>query len=292
MLTACSGDDCTLSGYYRIPERLYEAAKLVGPEEGVDAQLGRYIDEYRYGVPVGVLADDRAAGRVYVSAHPPLRRLPGALSLLEGIEQVDEVRATLFRRMRVLGPELYRIRDGNILRPISLRGGHAYNLQVFSASAWTLADEKEAREAQRRGWRRAEVDQIARAAMEDLEFAHAHGVVVQDLRPQSIMLAREQADPWTSGIMDLNSATTPDSDYAQWASPHDQYGAPEVCSFGDEAVGPWSDLYALAAVLRSLMGDLSKPERAFFEHAMAEDASERFQCVSEFRDGWISTIVA
>jgi hypothetical protein len=254
--------------------------------------LGFFIDEYQYGVPVGILADDRAAGRVYVSAHPPLRRLPGAWTLLEGIEQVDEARATLFRRMKQLGPELYRIRDGNILRPISISGGHAYNLRAFSASAWTLADENEARAARRRGWRRAEVGQIARAAMDDLEFAHAHGVIVQDLRPQVIILAREQAAPWTPGIMDLNSATTPDSDYAQWASGHDEYGAPEVRSFGHEAVGASSDLYALAAVLQSLIDDLSKPERAFFEHAMANDASDRFQCVSEFRDGWTSTFVA
>jgi hypothetical protein len=291
-LTVCNGEDCRSSERHHIPASLYEAAKLAGPEEDVDARLGHYIDEYRYGVLVGVLADDRAAGRVYLSAHPPLRRLPGAWRLLEGIEQVDEARATLFRRMRELGPGLYRIRDGNILRPISMSGGHAYNLRAFSASAWTVADEKQAREAQRRGWRREEVDLIAQAAMDDLQLAHAHGVIVQDLRPQVIMLAREPTDPWTPRIMDLSSATTPDSDYAQWASPHDEYGAPEVCSFGQEGLGPSCDVYALAAVLRSLMGDLSKPERAFFEHAMAKDASKRFQCIPEFRDAWRSTFVA
>jgi serine/threonine protein kinase len=150
---------------------------------------------------------------------------------------------------------------------------------------------------------------------EAVSFAHAHHVLHRDLKPQNIMVGQfgevlvmdwglakvlDEGTPATastymrppraaskhntaeSGVAEVDTAEADTEHGVILGTPG--YMAPEQARGEIEAVGPWSDVYSLGAVLQFLIEGLSPTPKALAAivlKAMAEDAPQRYASVEE-----------
>jgi tetratricopeptide (TPR) repeat protein len=93
-----------------------------------------------------------------------------------------------------------------------------------------------------------------------MQVAHDAGIVHRDLKPANVLMAGDREKPWWEGVAkvgDFGLAKRLDDDSGQtrhgapMGTP--SYMAPEQASGDIEAIGPWSDVWALGAILYELI---------------------------------------
>jgi eukaryotic-like serine/threonine-protein kinase len=141
---------------------------------------------------------------------------------------------------------------------------------------------------------------IVERICEAVAFAHAHGVIHRDLKPQNVMVGpfgEVLVMDWgvaklIAGVeQTLGTSGTPPSGRSASPATGDGvvvgtpgYMAPEQAAGDPALVGARADVYAIGAILRDLAqtgrqnggGALSRPLRAVIEKAMAADPEHRY----------------
>jgi serine/threonine protein kinase len=147
-------------------------------------------------------------------------------------------------------------------------------LVPYTALEWlngrSLAEELEDR--RRRGLTGrplAEVVRLLDSAVDALAYAHAQGVVHRDLNPGNLFLTRTPAGTKLK-VLDFGVAKIlADSALAMGPGAHTlgnvriftpAYGAPEQFDDGVGAIGPWTDVYAVALVVLEVLTDRTAME--------------------------------
>ena len=155
-------------------------------------------------------------------------------------DERDFVRA--LRRFVNEGASLAEITHPNLLR--------ARRLAEANGTAYLIMDWHQAtplRDVVRgSGGRLAPADagSMVQRLLSALEPLHADGVIHRDISPQSVHVLRD-GQPILLGFTARRHVATPSSDLAAGFAAFEQYGTREV--------GPWTDVYALAALLYFLL---------------------------------------
>lgn len=163
---------------------------------------------------------------------------------------------------------------------------------------------------------------VAEQILDALSYAHGRGVVHRDLKPSNILLSGDPRDPWVS-LLDFGIAAwaapggaSPDilrADGSDHVAGTRAYMAPEQALGERGDIGPWTDLYALGAVLTELLigtcpfpgesqellwtlrvhnhfappyqaiSDLGVPLRRYLLRLMAPDPAQRFGWAADAR---------
>ena len=154
----------------------------------------------------------------------------------------------------------------------------------------------------------AERLRIVERICEAVAFAHAHGVIHRDLKPQNVMVGpfgEVLVMDWgvaklTGDVLVSLGAGSPASDARRPLSPTTGHGvvlgtpgymAPEQAAGDPAAVDARADVYAVGAILRDLCaagetteaanaGGLARPLRAIILKAMAADRANRYADVT------------
>lgn len=127
---------------------------------------------------------------------------------------------------------------------------------------------------------------------EPVAFAHANGVVHRDLKPANIMVGefgevlvldwgvarvRDEAEPGATGVPGSPSDAALTGDGVVIGTPG--YMAPEQAGGHTTLVDHRTDIYALGAILRSLLVTRSRALLSVCEKAMAPTREQRYQAV-------------
>jgi serine/threonine protein kinase len=168
----------------------------------------------------------------------------------------------------------YKLSQGNLHVARSIASGTttapATNALVpYTVLEWlegrSLAEELEERRARSlRGRPMREAVQLLDSAVDALAYAHAQGVVHRDVNPGNLFLASTPSGPKLK-VLDFGVAKIL-ADSAIAMSPSARtignvrmfapaYGAPEQFDTSVGAIGPWTDVYALAIVLLEVVSD-------------------------------------
>lgn len=116
---------------------------------------------------------------------------------------------------------------------------------------------------------------------ETVAFAHANGVVHRDLKPSNIMIgAFGEVLVLDWGIAKVGDADASE-DGAVLGTPG--FMAPEQASGAGSMIDPRTDIFALGAILRGLVGEAAvpRPLRSIIERAMAKEMQARYPNVGE-----------
>jgi serine/threonine protein kinase len=214
-------------------------------------------------------------------------KLPAAL----GSALVD----SFVRRFRDESRLQYKLSQGNLHIVRSLGSGTTLApatsaLVPYTVLEWlegkSLAQEfNDRREAGLQGRPLREVVALLDSAIDALAYAHAQGVVHRDLNPGNLFLARTSAGIKLK-ILDFGVAKVL-ADAAIAIGPTARtvgnvrmfapaYGAPEQFDDRMGAIGPWTDVYAIALVVLEALGDRTVMEGEHLgEFAMKALDSER-----------------
>jgi serine/threonine protein kinase len=255
--------------------------------------VGQVLDgQFRVDQPVGEGGFSVVYRGTHVGLTEPIAikclKLPAAL----GSALVD----TFVRRFRDESRLQYKLSQGNLHIVRSLGSGTTLApatsaLVPYTVLEWlegrSLAQEFTARrESGQHGRPLREVVALLDSAIDALAYAHAQGVVHRDLNPGNLFLARTSAGIKLK-ILDFGVAKVL-ADAAIAIGPTARtvgnirmfapaYGAPEQFDDRAGAVGPWTDVYAIALVALEALADRSVMDGEHLgEFAMkALDASHR-----------------
>ncbi|WP_394823689.1 serine/threonine protein kinase [Pendulispora albinea] len=142
-------------------------------------------------------------------------------------------------------------------------------LTPFMVLEWlegqTLARDLERRRAAgQRGRTLTEAIRLLDPPVEALAFAHAHGIVHREVTPDNLFLAKvgggqriKLLDLGVAKILGERALDLPPPSQSMGLVPigAPAYAAPEQYSSGVGAVGPWTDVYAIALVLLEMLMD-------------------------------------
>jgi serine/threonine protein kinase len=181
---------------------------------------------------------------------------------------------TFVRRFRDESRIHYRLSQGNLHIVRSIASGTTIApttsaLVPYTVLEWldgrSLADEFQDRRSKgMHGRPLGEVVKLLDSAVDALAYAHAQGVVHRDLNPGNLFLARTPAGIKLK-VLDFGVAKIlADSALAMGPSARTvgnvrmfapAYGAPEQFDEGVGAIGPWTDVYAVALVVLEALRD-------------------------------------
>jgi eukaryotic-like serine/threonine-protein kinase len=216
-------------------------------------------------------------GTVYLAEDRELDRLV-AVKVLNASEVTDGLRERMFREAQIIArlehPGIVPVHDAG-----TLPDGRIFYAMKFVRGS--RLDEYAAQGASLR-------DRLRKfqAVCDAVAFAHAHGVIHRDLKPQNIMIgafgevlvmdwgvAKIRDDPHQSAVFNTSDGTVIGT--RNYMSPEQARGEVEI----DER----ADVYSLGAVLKFLLTDqkVSKPAKAICLKAMANEPGDRYASASE-----------
>jgi len=186
-------------------------------------------------------------GIVLQARHKVLDRLVAVKMPLAGDWMDDADRQRFLREARATA----RLRHPNIctIFEVGETGNRPYITMAFiegeSLGQWARHQKPKAREAAEM------VAVLARA----VEFAHQQGVVHRDIKPQNVMVDRASGQPilMDFGLAKEMALTQSELTQSGQVLGTPAYMAPEQAAGQLRDVGPWSDIYALGAVLYHLL---------------------------------------
>ena len=216
-------------------------------------------------------------GTVYLAEDRELDRLV-AVKVLNTPEVTDGLRERIMREAQILArlehPGIVPVHDAGTLPDgrifYAMKFVRGSRLDEYAAQGTSLNDRL----------------RKFQAVCDAVAFAHAHGVIHRDLKPQNIMIgsfgevlvmdwgiAKIRDDPHQSAVFNTSDGTVIGT--RNYMSPEQARGVVEI----DER----ADIYSLGAVLQFLLTDqkVSKPAKAIYLKAMAQTPADRYASASE-----------
>lgn len=208
----------------------------VEPSPRPEAAMPERIGPYR----VESLLGRGGMGEVYRAWDPRLERSVAVKRILAH-EASPKARARFWREARVLAA----LSHDNLvaLHDIGEEGGQLY-------LAMELVDGRPLSEARSARWPVAEAVELVRQVAEAVGAAHVRDIVHRDIKPSNILIDREGRprliDFGLARRMDEDEVTQAGGVVGTWS-----WMAPE--QIAGEAIGPWTDVHALGALLMALL---------------------------------------
>lgn len=264
-------------------ERLREA--MLWPDlTGTRYRAREVID--RGGMGIVFLADDLELEREV------------ALKVLDGVDLTDEHRARMVREARILASlehpglvpvyEVGTLPDGRVYYAMQRIRGERLDQAMLRPQP--LPDR---------------IRLLVRIC-ETVAYAHARGIVHRDLKPPNVMVGafgEVKVVDWGLAKV-IGDAAESSSESARIDAPLEAsakttrvqtevgailgtpgYMAPEQTRGESERIGPWTDVYALGALLEFLLAaegkDVPRPLAAIASRARAEDPSDRYPSAAQ-----------
>jgi predicted Ser/Thr protein kinase len=216
-------------------------------------------------------------GTVYLAEDRELDRLV-AIKVLNAADVADGLRERMMREAQIIArlehPGIVPVHDAG-----TLPDGRIFYAMKFVRGS--RLDEYAAQGASLR-------DRLRKfqAVCDAVAFAHAHGVIHRDLKPQNIMIgsfgevlvmdwgvAKIRDDPSQSAVLNTSDGTVIGTRH---------YMSPEQAR-GEVDIDERSDIYSLGAVLKFLLSDqkVSKAAKAIYSKAMSQTPADRYASASE-----------
>ena len=216
-------------------------------------------------------------GAVYLAEDRELDRLV-AIKVLNTPEATDDLRARMIREAQIIArlehPGIVPVHDAGTLPDgrifYAMKYVRGSRLDEYAAQGVSLND------------RLRKFQSVCDA----VAFAHAHGVIHRDLKPQNIMIgsfgevlvmdwgvAKIRDDARQAAVYNTSDGTVIGT--RDYMSPEQARGEVEI----DER----ADVYSLGVLLKFLLTDqkVSRPARAIYSKAMAREPDERYASASE-----------
>ncbi|MFH1434964.1 MAG: serine/threonine-protein kinase, partial [Pseudomonadota bacterium] len=256
LASACDNPVCSKKGYHFIPEdhfsRHCDRAKQSGERE--DPEVGRVIERYLVVEKLG----EGGMGAVYLALQLPLKKQV-ALKMIAGISLDDHSRKRFEREATAISslyhPNIVSLIDYGV-RPDT---GAPFMALEFVRNGKELSQLMIEKMKKREKWKKDDLINIFTQILNGLGVAHKSGLIHRDIKPQNIMLADVEGNPFFVNLLDfglvraledLPGLETLTTEGAVVGTP--QYMAPEQVAGAGE-LDHRVDLYAVGAILYEMV---------------------------------------
>lgn len=259
----CPETLCSRRGYRFIPTPWYRSARDFASRHRrpPDPLLGRLLDKYLLCGPLG----EGGMGAVYVALQMPLRR-EVALKLISGLQLTEAAVARFEREARAISalehPNIVKLYDYGVGE---LDYAVPYMVLEYVRHGRTLGETLSRARDENGGTVPTEAILVVfRQVLHALAAAHKVGIVHRDMKPDNVMIAPVEGQPYLVKVLDfgLAKAVAEVTTGNGWAGRRDgvsrtgqilgtpYYMAPEQApARGRPHADPRSDLYAVGVML-------------------------------------------
>jgi len=243
----CPERACSRRGLHRIPEEWHRRHQGRGPDR-IDPVIGRRIDDHL----VVDLLGRGGFGKVYLVLQAPLW-MKAALKLMEPVTEDPEMARALARKFEGEARALARLSHPNVVRlhKYGTVGDLPYLVMEY-VEGRTLTSEMGRLTARGERMPPAVLRHVLEQVINALEAAHSLDIIHRDIKPDNVMIQAVPGDPHFVRVLDFGLAKFLESQRdTSLLLGTPTFMAPEQIT--REAVGPWTDLYAVGVLAFELL---------------------------------------